>query len=136
MKNQGTEVVIIGPTPIWKQDLARIVYKYWKNNQSLPPEYLEGETDVNAVNVKMDQQFKQLSINAGANYFSAYDLLCKENSCLTRVPDSNNALPMLDEDHITPIAAIYIAKNFYSSTLKELLSSDNIVDSNRNKLKN
>jgi peptidoglycan/LPS O-acetylase OafA/YrhL len=121
MQKQGTTVLIIGPTPVWKQDLARIVYRYWKKNGVLPPEYTSENLKVDVINEQKDNEFEKITLQSGAKYFSAYKVYCRHDACLTNVPGSDHALPMLDENHITPIGAVYIAKEVYQDQIKDLM---------------
>ena len=54
-------------------------------------------------------------------YYPAYDKLCNFDGCMVRVPGDLNPLVTLDEDHITPAAAVYLVRDVYERTLKYLI---------------
>ena len=58
----------------------------------------------------LDADLKRLVQDNGGAYYSAYDLFCKADACLNRIPGPENALTTLDEDHITPAAARYLVR--------------------------
>jgi len=182
LKDANINVLVIGPTPRWTDDLPRLVYRYWRKQKELPPVYgYEGvaqnlllinthdlaglkkefkdqnipfpvqleqasrnkgiqeakEALQNLTQKKfgpkfsasaqtcsdkgcfipmkvMDTDLKQIVTESGSTYYSAYDLYCKKEGCLNRIPGVENALTTLDQDHITPAAARYLVRNLRS----------------------
>ena len=39
LKQANIPVIVIGPTPRWRDDLPRVLYRYWKKHKELPPAY-------------------------------------------------------------------------------------------------
>jgi len=115
LRDRGIPVLVIGPTPRWTVDLPNLVYRYWKKNAQLPPVYYGAFLDPSIENI--DKLMKKASLEAGASYFSAWSLLCQSAGCMNRLPDMNNALITLDEDHITPAAARYIMQAVYDEDI-------------------
>jgi peptidoglycan/LPS O-acetylase OafA/YrhL len=125
MKKDGVPVLIIGPTPRWTIDLPNIVYRFWKKNKALPPLYSNSFLDPSIEAI--DRQLKQATLEAGGKYFSAWDLLCKQGEgCMNRLPQSNNALITLDEDHITPAVARFIMDAVYRDAVAKMLDEQGL----------
>ena len=117
----GIQVAVIGPTPRWTEDLPRIVYRYWKKTGNLPPEFFSQGLDSGTP--KINHDLKLLVNQSGEIFYAPYEKLCNENGCMVQIPGVGNPLVTLDEDHITPAAAIYIAKDFNEQILQKLIQS-------------
>lgn len=39
LKSANIDVLVIGPTPRWTDDLPRAIYRYWRKHKELPPAY-------------------------------------------------------------------------------------------------
>ena len=119
LKKENIAVLIIGPTPRWKDDLPKIVYRYWKKHKELPPAYygesLEPDTR------QMDLDLRKVSKDNQVLYYSAYDRFCNAEGCLNRIPGTDNALTTLDEDHITPAAGRYLVEGLNQEMLTKLV---------------
>ena len=111
--------MIIGPTPRWKDDLPKIVYRYWKKHKELPPAYYGEslEPDIR----QMDLDLRKVSKDNHVLYYSAYDRFCNAEGCLNRIPGTDNALTTLDEDHITPAAGRYLVEGLNQEMLTKLV---------------
>jgi hypothetical protein len=119
LKAENIQVLIIGPTPRWKDDLPKIVYRYWKKHKELPPPYY-GESLDPAIR-QMDVDLRQVARDNNVLYYSAYDRLCNVSGCLNRIPGTDNALTTLDEDHITPAAGRYIVEGLNQDILSKIV---------------
>lgn len=125
MRQRGIPVLIIGPTPRWTVDLPNIVYRHWRQNREMPPIYSKEFLDPKIESLDFD--LRQITLDAGGEYFSAWNLLCtKDAGCMNRLPDANNALITMDEDHITPAAARFIMAAVYRDVLSKHLSNQKI----------
>lgn len=119
LKAANIQVLIIGPTPRWKDDLPKIVYRYWKKHKELPPPYYGASLDP-AIK-QMDIDLQKVAKDNKVLYYSAYDRLCNESGCLNRIPGTDNALTTLDEDHITPAAGRYIVEGLNQDVLSKIV---------------
>ena len=119
LKAENIQVLIIGPTPRWKDDLPKIVYRYWKKHKELPPPHYSESLDP-AIK-QMDIDLRQVAKDNNVFYYSAYDRLCNESGCLNRIPGTDNALTTLDEDHITPAAGRYIVEGLNQDILNKII---------------
>jgi peptidoglycan/LPS O-acetylase OafA/YrhL len=115
LKRANIQVLIIGPTPRWKDDLPKIVYRYWKKHKQLPPPYYAESLEPGIE--QMDRELRKIASQEHILYYSAYDRLCNADGCLNRIPNTENALTTLDEDHITPAAGRYIVEGLNQEIL-------------------
>ena len=121
LQSKNINIAIIGPTPVWTQDLPRIVYRYWKTHQALPPAYFE--QFLNADVIQIDQSLQEISKKYHLQYYSAYKRLCKNDACLIMIPGTDNALTTMDQDHITPAAGRYVVQGFAQELVQPALES-------------
>lgn len=119
LNKENIQLLIIGPTPRWKDDLPKVVYRYWKKHKELPPPYY-GESLESGIR-QMDLDIRKVAEKNHVLYYSAYDRLCNADGCLNRIPNTDNALTTLDEDHITPAAGRYIVEGLNRDVLVKLV---------------
>lgn len=106
LKNNGTKtVVLLGPPPYW-QSLPEQVFAEWKRTGDLP----ERISPRNLPYEKIDDVFREIASETGAEFFSVYDLLCNGGSCLTHVPPDRSALVTWDYGHFTAEGATYVVR--------------------------
>jgi len=114
-------VLVIGPTPRWNEDLPRIVYRYWKKTGKVPEGFYDQE--LQAGKPKINHDLGELVKASGGIFYEPYWLLCDDQGCVVKVPGDENALVTLDEDHLTPAAAVYIVKDLNEKILKQRINS-------------
>lgn len=120
LRNANLNVLVIGPTPRWNEDLPRIVYRYWKKTGKVPESFYDQGLDFGKL--KINHELEVVAKTSGAIFYDPYPLFCNDQGCLVRVPGNDNALVTLDEDHITPSAAAYIVKDLDKQILQKLIS--------------
>jgi hypothetical protein len=96
-----------------------VVYRYWKKYKALPPPYYSESLEPGIE--QMDRDLRKVAEQNHALYYSAYDRLCNADGCLNRIPDTDNALTTLDEDHITPAAGRYVVQGLHQDILIKLV---------------
>jgi len=116
-------VMVIGPTPRWTEDLPRIVYRYWKKTGKVPEGFYDQGLDTGTL--KINHDLGAVVKASGAIYYEPYFQLCNDQGCLVNVPGNENALVTLDEDHITPAAAVYIVKDLNKGIINEFITPRN-----------
>jgi peptidoglycan/LPS O-acetylase OafA/YrhL len=121
LQSQNINIALIGPTPVWTQDLPRIVYRYWKTHQVLPPAYFDQY--LNSEVIQREQRLREISQKYHLSYYSAYQRLCKNEACLVMIPEADHALTTMDQDHITPAAGRYIIQGFSQEIIQPALES-------------
>jgi hypothetical protein len=105
-------VVVIGQVPFWQQFVPHLLMSYWKMDplHRLPPPYTRYHLDPESE--RMDRKIHQLSNKVGLDYLSSYDVLCKADGCLNRLGDNADELAYYDDQHMTPVGAQYLVKQF------------------------
>lgn len=119
LKEASIPILIMGPTPRWRDDLPKVVYRYWKKHKELPPPYY-GESLESDIR-RMDIDLRKVANDNHVLYYSAYDRFCNAEGCLNRIPGTDNALTTLDEDHITPAAGRYLVEGLNHDVLRALV---------------
>ena len=114
------KVALIGPTPVWTQDLPRIIYRHWKIHQALPSPYFDQYLNPDVP--QMEESLKAIAQKYHITYYSAYQRLCNHQGCLVMIPDTDHALTTMDQGHITPAAGRYVVKGFAQENLKPYLN--------------
>lgn len=104
------KIILIGPTPTWSDDVPKLVYKYWKVNKQLPPEYFsQGLLYEDVKNI--DSYLSKLALDKKVHYYSILNEFCDGVGCRVVIPGKDVALTATDTHHITPAAAIFGVKN-------------------------
>ncbi|RQR11269.1 acyltransferase [Burkholderia stagnalis] len=93
-------IVLLGPVPKWTAPLPELYWKYWRaNHETLPARTKFGlDPSVAGVDRVGQQQANALAIE----YVSAYQLMCNEQGCLTRVGPGKGKISMIDTNHLSP----------------------------------
>ena len=102
---------IVGIFPKWQGSLPRVYFRYYKKFHSILPSSTRFGL---ANNLVPDQNVHAVATALHVDFFSAYALLCQPEGCLTRVGSGKGSITTLDEAHITPAAAAYIARPLLS----------------------
>lgn len=118
LHSENIPVLILGPPPRWTDDLSRIIYRYWRSHDSLPPIFYDKYLETYPAFV--DSELEKFSKENNVVYYSPYKRFCNGEGCMMMVPGEDKAPVAFDEFHVTAAAAIYIAKGLYSEILIKL----------------
>lgn len=113
LKQLKLKVILVGPTPTWSDDVPKIVYKYWKINKQLPPEYFS-QSLLLQEGKEIDSYLANLASLKKVDYYSLIDEFCNYDGCRVVIPGKEVALMATDAHHITPAAAVFGVKNLGS----------------------
>lgn len=108
-----SRIVIVGPSPQWNTDLVKIVVGYWNEKKTTPPEY--STYGLNMFMVEWDRYFKEKLPPLGVSYVSAYDAMCNDDGCLTRLNGDINDLPIVDWGHLSTHGSLYLIEKIEKS---------------------
>ena len=111
LKESGVKnVVILGPSPHWIDDLPKLVFNAWRKTlpHTIPDRLAEGlmKPETRAV----DQQLAQIP---GVNrflYVSVLQQICDGDGCLTHVPGHRGQLLTWDSGHLTTEGAVFLSR--------------------------
>ncbi len=107
-RSPRTRVVVLGPVPVWQDSLAHVLLRTASREslQQLPQAWqaagLVPET------AAFDRAFGRAVQAQQMAYWSAWDLLCAADRCLTRLGDSPQDLTAMDYGHLSPRAAVWL----------------------------
>ena len=103
------KIVVIGPAPVWKGGLPRLLYQAWtKSPFHIVPERLETGLDPAVPNA--DEHMRRDLEARGVAYFSLTGFFCTSGGCLTHVPGGETRLTTWDSGHLTTDAAVLVAR--------------------------
>jgi peptidoglycan/LPS O-acetylase OafA/YrhL len=93
----GARVVVLGAEPIWDRGLPNEVMRhYMLFHRVIPPRSFEG-----VLSNWLDQAMLAKLVPAGAEFISAYDVMCNQEGCLTRIGDQTRDVTTSDMIHLT-----------------------------------
>lgn len=110
-----SRVVIIGPPPLWRDNLVNLILRYRQEKQEDPSLY----TDYGLVK-EMFEWDKILEVELRAQnieYVGIIHEFCNEDSCITSVGKNVSDLATIDGGHLTPSAARYLFNRIGPSLL-------------------
>ena len=113
-------IVLLGPDPIWNDELTRILFSYHRKEHKRPPLRMK---DNNAEGAHtLDFAMRDFSASLNIQYISSLDILCNSDGCLTRTSEDAPDITTMDGAHLTPQGAAYQAKQILSE-----ISGQNIL---------
>jgi hypothetical protein len=106
---QVARIVIIGPPPQWRGGLPQAIYEYYRKYrlQGLLPRRSYFHIYENLAG--FDRNLGVTVRSLGAEYISAWDAMCNEEGCLTRVGNSPMDITVFDFGHLTTAGSRYLA---------------------------
>jgi peptidoglycan/LPS O-acetylase OafA/YrhL len=103
-------IVVIGPAPVWKGGLPKLMYQAWTEARPFHviPERLTVGLDPNVF--AADRALRLDVPQQRVTYVSATDVFCTSAGCLTHVPDGAAKLVTWDSGHLTTDGAALVAR--------------------------
>lgn len=111
LKSIGVEnVIVLGPAPVWKEALPKLIYLAWKNGTPFHavPARLSIGLDPSAATV--DAEMRQMLRGQPVKYVSLLDFLCDPDGCLTHVPGHDSRLLTWDYGHLTTDGSALVSR--------------------------
>jgi len=102
----GARVVVLGPVPAWKRGLPNEVLRYYMLHHRLIPERFMGAILGGGYDAKM----REALVPAGAEFISAWDVLCNDEGCLTRLGADASDITASDQVHLTEKASVFLVQ--------------------------
>ncbi len=101
-------ILVIGPAPKFDPSLPSMLLRDWSlAHWSSVPARLQIDRGVTEV---IDHNLRRLSEIEEVHFFSLLNLLCNDQGCLTKLPNSTSRLLTWDYGHFTTDGAIIVAK--------------------------
>ncbi|SNS10974.1 Peptidoglycan/LPS O-acetylase OafA/YrhL, contains acyltransferase and SGNH-hydrolase domains [Pseudomonas japonica] len=110
-----TNIVLLGPAPVWLDSLPKHVYQAWKSDfpQHQIPRRLA--SNLNPDIPKIESEFTNAYSNSKAAFVSLLDILCNTEGCLTHTTDDATTLTTWDYGHLTTAGAIFVAERLHQA---------------------
>jgi peptidoglycan/LPS O-acetylase OafA/YrhL len=109
LKKAGVKkVILMGPSPYWKNSLPHNIVENWKKTKSVakPPLRLSyGDFGLLAELPIYDKQMREIATRLDISYISGVDFLCNADGCLTRDNEDGVKVASVDYGHLTVDAA-------------------------------
>jgi peptidoglycan/LPS O-acetylase OafA/YrhL len=107
-----TRIDLVGPFPQWNNTLADLLVQASRDDKvhhDVPTRMLIGLEPGTA---DLDREMREFAAAAGVNYLSAYEIMCNDEGCLTRLGDTAESLTAFDYVHLTAAGAKYMVSRF------------------------
>ena len=112
-KTTSARIVVLGSVPWWKRGLPNEVLRHFMLHQRLIPERsTRAEPDSGAA-------LRERLTPLGAEYISAWNAMCNQDGCLTRIGGAAKDISASDGVHLTEKGSVFLVQ----SILGELLRS-------------
>jgi peptidoglycan/LPS O-acetylase OafA/YrhL len=98
------KVILMGPTPYWKNSLPHNIVETWKKAKTVakPPLRLSyGDFGLVTELPIYDQQMRDIAKRLDISYISGIDFLCNKEGCLTRDSEDGVKVASVDYGHLT-----------------------------------
>jgi peptidoglycan/LPS O-acetylase OafA/YrhL len=109
LKKAGVKkVILMGPSPYWKNSLPHNIVETWKKSKTVakPPLYMSyGDFGLVAELPIYDKQMREIAKRFDISYISGVDFLCNKDGCLTRDSEDGVKVASVDYGHLTVDAA-------------------------------
>ncbi len=109
LKKAGVKkVILMGPSPYWKNSLPHNIVETWKKAKTVakPPLYMSyGDFGLVAELPIYDKQMRNIAKRLDISYISGLDFLCNADGCLTRDSEDGVKVASVDYGHLTVDAA-------------------------------
>lgn len=109
IKETGVKkIILMGPTPYWKNSLPHNIMETWKKSRSLErPALRMGPGEFGLIdNLQLyDDQMREIAKRLNVNYISGLDYFCNKDGCLTRDSEEGIKVTSVDYGHLTVDAA-------------------------------
>lgn len=102
-------IVLIGPDPIWNDELTRILFSYHRKEHKRPPLRMMENNALTAH--ALDVAMRDFAVSRNVRYISSLNILCNPDGCLTRTSEDATDITTMDGAHLTPQGASYQAKH-------------------------
>jgi hypothetical protein len=116
-------IVVLGPLPRWgARGLPNNIIDYYY--EYMPHRLMPQRTHFRSYGAELDAGIHQKAVAAGAEYISAWEVLCNAEGCLTRIGDNKSDITAHDYAHLTVAGSIFLVNAIKSRLLRNFLPYD------------
>lgn len=102
------DIIVVGPAPRFDPSLPSQLLQDWLLHRSgALPDRLRTDRSTTST---IEAGIAQVARSTGARFISLLDLLCNDQGCLTKIPDSADDLVTWDYGHFTTRGATFVAR--------------------------
>ncbi|MDR3417139.1 MAG: acyltransferase family protein, partial [Nevskia sp.] len=117
-----SEVIIVGPVPMWANNLPDLFFAFRNSNQTDPARL------PNAGIAQSRTLDAALARVPGATYVNLTEHLCRDTACRVVVPGITGwKLMQFDEAHLTPAGSSWLARHLIGPALNEKVVEDRVL---------
>lgn len=113
-RGTGARVVVLGPEPVWKRGLPNEVLRYYLLHHRLIP----ARTNEGVSADWYDEPMRAELVPQGAEFISAWNVLCNADGCLARLGDRASDITASDTIHLTEKASIFLVQSIIDRVLE------------------
>jgi peptidoglycan/LPS O-acetylase OafA/YrhL len=108
----SARIVVLGSVPWWKRGLPNEVLRYFMLHQRFIPERSgRAEPDGSAA------ALRSKVVPLGAEFISAWEVMCNAEGCLTRIGDTAEDLSASDQVHLSEKASVFLVGSIIDQVL-------------------
>jgi peptidoglycan/LPS O-acetylase OafA/YrhL len=112
-KETNARVVVLGSVPWWKRGLPNEVLRYFMLHHRLIPERSSrAAADGSAA------AFRDRLVPLGAEFISAWDVMCNADGCLALIGDTAGDLSASDQAHLTEKGSVFLIQSIIDEVLR------------------
>jgi peptidoglycan/LPS O-acetylase OafA/YrhL len=121
-----SEIVVVGPVPIWSKPLPALLYEKMPHStlRLLPPKRMIADGSYPMPHFRpaseVDAQMPRYLADLQVTYVSPIAILCNEDGCLTRADDTLDSIMAWDTSHLTTRGSEYLVEHFPDDALPRL----------------
>jgi peptidoglycan/LPS O-acetylase OafA/YrhL len=108
----NARIVVLGSVPWWKRGLPNEVVRYFMLHHRLIPERFNG-AEPDSSGAALRSELTPL----GAEFISAWDVMCNTNGCLTRIGGDAADISSSDQVHLTEKASVFLIQSVIDDVL-------------------
>jgi peptidoglycan/LPS O-acetylase OafA/YrhL len=112
-RETSARVVVLGPVPAWRRGLPNELLRYFMLHHSLIPQRFKGAVSTNWYDAVMREKLVPL----GAEFISAWDILCNSDGCLTRTGERAADIVASDQVHLTENGSVFLVQSMLGQLL-------------------
>jgi peptidoglycan/LPS O-acetylase OafA/YrhL len=100
-------IIVLGPVPVWKRGLPNEVLRYFVMHHILIP----ARSSQRVYRTWNDSEMRSAIMQIGAQYISAWDVMCDSNGCLTRLGEKAEDIVVSDQHHLTESGSTFLIQS-------------------------
>ena len=108
-------IIVLGPVPVWKRGLPNEVLRYFVMHHALIPAL----SSQRVYQTWDDAQMRSTIIKVGAEYISAWDVMCNADGCLTRLGEKPEDIVASDQHHLTESGSTFLVQSIKDKIVPE-----------------